>query len=358
MRKTKTKKSRKVKKSKKVEKQTKTKTSPCKCKLSNIDSNNIGIFSCSKIVYDNGNISAKNYNSTSDTMYQIASCSKFITAIVVAKLYELGKLDYDTDINKYLKKWKCPKKGITLKQLLTHTSGSSDRNGYLGMFPQYPLTQDLDLNIKIINGNLYSKPFNITEKKGSKFMYSGAGFQVIQQVLEEITNERLYILMEKYIFTPLNMKNSTGKLLYEGQHNYSLADMDGLYRIHPETSAGGVWMSCNDLLTLALDLMTSYNDNSGKILQQETMKLITKGVVQPDLNKKHIKWGLGMLVVNEDEEGIHRFEHCGHNEGDKMNFYCIPEKKYVNIYMLNYNPKYYYNPKYKVSDKVKQILDI
>ena len=131
-------------KSRKVEKQTKTKTkiSPCKYKLNNSDIKHIGIFSCSKIVYDNGNISAKNYNSTSDTMYQIASCSKFITAIVVAKLYELGKLDYDTDINKYLKKWKCPKKGITLKHLLTHTSGSSDHNGYSGIPPQYPLTQD------------------------------------------------------------------------------------------------------------------------------------------------------------------------------------------------------------------------
>jgi len=353
MRKTKT---IKIRKSKKVEKQTKTKTSPCKCKLSNIDSNNIGIFSCSKIVYDNGNISAKNYNSTSDTMYQIASCSKFITAIVVAKLYELGKLDYDTDINKYLKKWKCPKKGITLKHLLTHTSGSSDRNGYLGMFPQYPLTQDLDLNIKIINGNLFSKPFNITEKKGSKFMYSGAGFQVIQQVLEEITNERLYILMEKYIFTPLNMKNSTGKLLYEGQHNYSLADMDGLYRIHPETSAAGVWMSCNDLLTLSLDLMNSYNDNSGKILQQETMKLITTNYNTGDKSLFQT-WGLG-ISVKEDEEGRKMYGHSGHNEGYKMGFYCIPEKKYVNIYILNYNSKYYYNPKYKVSDKVKQILDI
>ena len=61
-------------------------------------------------------------------MYQIASCSKFITSLVVAKLYELKKLDYDTDINKYLKKWKCPTK-ITLRQLLTHSSGSSDHNG-------------------------------------------------------------------------------------------------------------------------------------------------------------------------------------------------------------------------------------
>ena len=54
-------------------------------------------------------------------MYQIASCSKFITSIVVGKLYELGKLDYDTDITKYLKKWKCPANNITLRTLLNHS---------------------------------------------------------------------------------------------------------------------------------------------------------------------------------------------------------------------------------------------
>jgi CubicO group peptidase (beta-lactamase class C family) len=285
-------------------------------------------------------------------MYQIASVSKFITSIVVAKLYELGKLDYDTDINKYLKKWKCPKKGITLKHLLTHTSGSSDRNGYSGGPAQYQLTQDLDLNIKIINGNFGSKPFNITEKKGSQFMYSGAGFQVIQQVIEEITNERLYESMEKYIFKPLGMKNSTGKLLYEDQHNYSLSDMDGLYRMHPETAAAGVWMSCNDLLTLVIDLMNSYNENSGKILQQETIKLITT-----HYNAEDRIYGLGM-PVNKDKEGRNTFGHNGSNDGYKMNFYCVPEKKYFYVHCFSYNPKYYFNPKYQVFDNIKKLLDL
>ena len=68
-------------------------------------------------------------------MYQIASCSKFITSIVVGKLYELGKLDYDTDITKYLKKWKCPANNITLRTLLNHTSGTNDGLGYLGYEP-------------------------------------------------------------------------------------------------------------------------------------------------------------------------------------------------------------------------------
>ena len=49
-------------------------------------SNNI-IYQVSTIIYDNGTLKNKNYKSTSDTMYQIASCSKFITSLVVAKLY-------------------------------------------------------------------------------------------------------------------------------------------------------------------------------------------------------------------------------------------------------------------------------
>jgi CubicO group peptidase (beta-lactamase class C family) len=321
------------------------KTKKTVCRISDV--NNSVIYRGSSIVYDNGKITRTNYKSTSDTMYQIGSCSKFITAILVAKLYELGKLDYDTDINKYLKKWKCPQKGITLKHLLTHTSGSSDGNGYLGESPQRYLEQNLDFNIKIINGEWsLGTRFNITDKPGKKFMYSGAGFQVIQQVLEEITNERLYKLMEKYLFNPLNMHNSTGKLLYEGEHNYSLADMDGLYRMHLETAAAGVWMSCNDLLTFTLDLMNSYNNNSGKILKKETIQLITKNYNTGD-KKLFEKWSLGMEHV-EDEDGNRKFGHSGGLYGNQMDCYCIPDKNYINIFMINNNPKVNFN-----CDKVK-----
>jgi len=294
------------------------------------------IFNASKLIYNDGKITKKNYKSTSDTMYQIASCSKFITSLIVAKLYELEKIDYDTDINSYLKKWKCPVKGVTLRHLLTHTSGSSDYNGFLGMEPQVKYNQNLKLNMEIINGESYSKPFNITEKIGSKFMYSGAGYQVIQQVIEEITNKRLYQLLKKYIFTPLNMNNSTGKLLYEGEHNYQLADMQGLYRMYPETAAAGIWMSSNDLFTLALDLMNSYNDDTGKILKQKTVKLITYGE-HPEWQKKYENYGLGMFVG--EINGKKLFAHDGGNYAYKMHFHCVPENKYIEILMVNHNPK-------------------
>ena len=320
-------------------------------KLKNINNqfggnkNNI-IFNASKVIYENGKIKNKDYKSTLDTMYQIGSCSKLLTALIVAKLYELKKLDYDTDINKYLKKWKCPVNGITLRHLLTHTSGSSDRNGFMGHEPQYNYKQDLDLNIKIINGESYSKPFNITEKPGTKFMYSGAGFQVIQQIIEEVTGERLYKLMNKYIFEPLNMKNSTGKLLYENQHNYKLADMDGLYRMYPETASAGVWMSCNDLLKLGIDLINGFNKNKSKILKQDTIKLITKE------QKLYKNYGLGMYVGKKNGKKL--FSHSGLNYGYMMNFECVPENNYIELYMICYNSKYFN----KIRKEAKILLNL
>lgn len=297
----------------------------------------VSLYCGHSIEFKKGETKEKKYKSSKDKMYQIASCSKFITSLVVAKLYELNKLDYDTDINKYLKKWKCATKGITLRHLLTHTSGSSDLNGFLGMEPSIKYKQDLQLNIDIITGNSYSKPFNITEKPGKKFMYSGAGFQVIQQVLEEITGERLYKLMQKYVFNPIDMKSSTGRLLYDNKHNYKLADMNGLYRIHPETAAAGVWMSCNDLLLLGKDLINGYNNDESKILKQETIKMITKGE-HPEWEKEDQNYGLGMFV--SQKYGKKLFGHDGANYAYGMDFYCIPENDEISIKMYNYNPKY------------------
>lgn len=306
--------------------------------------NNNKFYKISGIIINDNKIIKKNYKSTSDTMFQIASCSKFITSLIVAKLYELNILDYNVDINKYLKKWKCPNKNITLKHLLTHTSGSSDKNGYLGMDPQIYYKQNLQLNIDIITGNSYSKPFNITEKPEEKFIYSGAGYQVIQQVIEEVTGKRLYKLMEQYIFKPLKMKNSTGKLLYEN-NNYSgntIADMNGFYRIYPETAAAGVWMSCNDLAILAIDLMNGYNDNKSKILKQDTIKMITKEV--------KFNWALGMST--DEIEGNKIFGHDGSNFAYKMKFLCNPTKKYIKILMVNHNPKITKNIRSDATNKI------
>ena len=83
-------------------------------------------------------------------------------------------------------------------------SGVSDIGEPLFITDIYNTLNEVDgvvdtVNVDIIskNGDSYSKPFNITKPIGKEFHYSGAGYQVIQQVLEEITNKRLYQLLEQ-----------------------------------------------------------------------------------------------------------------------------------------------------------------
>lgn len=304
------------------------------------------IIAASGIKIANGKVTRHNYKSASDKPYQIASCSKFITALVVAKLYEQGRLDYNTDINRYLTSWRCPKAGITLKHLLTHTSGSIDRNGFLGRDPQVPTRIGLRFTKYTFNGEGYAVPFNPVNPPGQQYMYSGAGFQVIQQIIEDITQVPLYQLMDQFIFAPLEMKNSTAEILYEGDPKLQDGWMEGLYRMYPETAAAGVWMSANDLATLLVDVMNGYNNNSSKILRQATIRMITK--------REYPQWDRGLGMAVGDDGGTHMFTHGGSNYGFKSKFYVIPEKRTIEIILINSSPKVHDND--AIREKAKKLL--
>ena len=66
---------------------------------------------------------------TPDTVFQAASVSKLLTALLVMRLVEEGRLQLDTDANNYLKTWKVPqneftrKSRVTLRRLLSHSAG-------------------------------------------------------------------------------------------------------------------------------------------------------------------------------------------------------------------------------------------
>lgn len=310
--------------------------------------NNKIFYEVSGIIYDNGNITNKHYDlinnidistNMDSVMFQIASCSKFVTSILVARMFELGKLDYDTDINKYLRSYKCKHDNITLRHLLTHTSGSNDKNGYSGHNQTNKLKLNMKTNTKIIKGKTGSRPFNIINEPGTVYMYSGAGYQVVQQILEDITDKPLFALLNKFIFKPLKMKNSTGKLLYEGKHKYNIANTsDTGYKLHQETASAGIWMSPHDLLKLSLDIMKGYNNNKSKILKQDTILMITKGE-HPEWQDVHHNFGLGMIIDYKNGKKI--FGHNGMNYGFSMDFYCIPDDNYIYIAMNSHNPTFY-----------------
>jgi CubicO group peptidase (beta-lactamase class C family) len=146
---------------------------------------------------------------TTDSIMSVASFSKVVFAYTVMQLVQEGKLDLDKPVYKYLGK-PVPEfreykdlagderyKKITARMLLDHTSG----------FPNWRWIND-------------DKKLNINFEPGSRFAYSGEGIDLLQLVVEAITNKSLEDLQQERVFRPLGMARTSmvWKLRFESDH--------------------------------------------------------------------------------------------------------------------------------------------
>src|SRR5689334_1081880 len=74
------------------------------------------------------------------SLFQVASMSKWFTAMAVMTLVEQGRVDLDAPVSRYVKRWKLPQSefdnnGVTVRRLLSHTTGLTDGLGYRGFPP-------------------------------------------------------------------------------------------------------------------------------------------------------------------------------------------------------------------------------
>jgi CubicO group peptidase (beta-lactamase class C family) len=135
---------------------------------------------------------------TPDTVMPAASMTKAAFAVEVMLLVQKGVLDLDVPIQQYLPK-PLPAyekyadlqgddryKKLTLRMLLSHTSG----------FPNFRWFED-------------DKKLKIHFEPGTRYAYSGEGFQLAQLVVETVTGKSLTPLMEEDLFSPLGMTRTS-----------------------------------------------------------------------------------------------------------------------------------------------------
>ena len=159
---------------------------------------------------------------TNDTLFQVASVSKPVTACAVMQLVEQGKLSLDTDVNEVLpfpvRNPKHPKTPITLKHLLTHTSGIRDNWNLLedtwvknGDFPK-PLGESLAAYLQP-KGEYYSaKKSYYSWAPGGRSQYSNVGVALAAYLAEAKAKVPFETLCQKGIFEPLAMQGSSFRL--------------------------------------------------------------------------------------------------------------------------------------------------
>lgn len=134
-------------------------------------------------------------------IFELASVSKQFTAMIVMMLQERGKLRYDDAISQYVQ---VPYPGITIRHLLTHTSGLPDYQDI--MDKHWDKTKVADNPAIIQYLNRYAPPALF--KPGEKYEYSNTGYVLLASIAEKAAEKDFIELCREWIFTPLQMRDT------------------------------------------------------------------------------------------------------------------------------------------------------
>ena len=283
----------------------------------------VGNFALS--VFDNGNVQDRLFHSEGsqvdqNTIFQVASMSKWISAFGVMKLVEEGKLDLDTPVSKYLTRWQLPESafnnnGVTVRRLLSHTAGLTDELGYSG-FESGELIQPIEASLTKASDadEGISGAVHVGIEPGSEFKYSGGGYTLLQLLVEEVTGQSFAAYMKESIFQPLNMTYSS--YTFQDSSAFRLAEFynsDGTKAEHyryTSLAATSLYTSLSDLETF-FKVFLKGNDNEPigrNVLQPETITTMRK----PHASTMGIDiWGLGTILFAPTNNGDFIIGHDG-----------------------------------------------
>ena len=134
-----------------------------------------------------------------DTIYDLASLTKpLITSLLCARLIELGELTLDSSVSHYLQEFdRTDKQMITIRELLTHTSGLP------AWRPLYVLTEDQPDRAAGAIANL-----DLEYKPGTRVVYSDLGFIALGILLERLMHHSLADMAKREIFEPLKLQQT------------------------------------------------------------------------------------------------------------------------------------------------------
>lgn len=243
-----------------------------------------------------------------DNQFEIMSNTKQITAVLLLKEVEKGKVDLQSPIKKYLpdltQLWA---DSVTVHQLLNHTHGIVDTG----------------------------KP--LVFKPGTDYKYGNLSNNLLGRIIENVS-QKTYRELAESLFQSLKMKNT---FCYSENKKSRLVSGHELekqvFKVVNRTFISEYNLPADGVITTAKDLATwNAKLHQGKILQSKTYKLMTASSVlsQHDVfGEEKMGYGYGIRIV--EDKGITYFGHTGLGDGfASLNIY-VPRKDISIIVLEN-----------------------
>lgn len=310
-------------------------------------------------------------------IYDFASVTKITGPLpALMKLYDEGKLDLDMPFSNYWKPWKHrkDKKGITLRELLTHQSGLQPyivflnevlkkgklKRRFVRTASNKRFSKQAYANI-YINNRFKKKVFRkIKRSKVSDdkiYKYSGLASLIYPQLIENITGESYTTYLQKNFYQPLGCETLGYLPTLKGFNNTIVpTEYDSIFRktltkgwVHDENAAllggvsgnAGLFGTAKDLAILMQMYMQKGTYNGKRYIKETTLNEFTK-IQYPDNNNRR---GLGFdkPLIGNDTLGIKEaypapqvsLESFGHAGFTGTFVWADPENEMVFIFLSN-----------------------
>ena len=263
-----------------------------------------------------------------DTKFRIGSVTKQFTATLILQLVSEGKIRLDGKITDYLPDYrKDTGDKITIHQLLNHTSGIPSYTALPGFFANdsrdpYSVA---DFIKKFASGDLEFEP-------GTKFQYSGEGFEYLRKALEHKFSRSLDDIARQELFQPLGMHDT---------HFFWSDQVDeNRYAVESDPDGHPLPFEKYDAPNAAANLLTTVEDYA-KFL----VCILDGGGLSPQLFalfsspistvKDGINWGLGMQVFPNLPGDEYALVHTGGDNGTKCIAMVLPRSRQGLVLFIN-----------------------
>ncbi|HKE37132.1 MAG TPA: serine hydrolase domain-containing protein [Candidatus Baltobacteraceae bacterium] len=268
----------------------------------------------------------KRLPSNGHTVYNIASTSKQFVAAAIMRLQQQGLLNVNDRLSKYYPQYKYADR-VTLRQLLTHTSGIPDYLDQSGFPPNATAAQQVAAIAKMPPEFL----------PGTRFEYSNSNYVILGLIVEKLTHRSLFDVWRQWFFIPLGMRDSTaGELpwtLSNGAMGYTYKS--GSFVAIPQTVAqygygdGGVDSSAYDLNVWDQALI------AGRVVDEASLRAMTTPPQAPDGEPQPGGYGFGLEVGTLF--GHREWQHGGDNEGFHTGNAVFPDDRFSVAIVSNGN---------------------
>jgi CubicO group peptidase (beta-lactamase class C family) len=263
-----------------------------------------------------------------ETAYEIGSITKQFTATATMMLVEEGKIHLDDPVTEYIRGAPDAWKRITIRNLLTHTSGIAEHT----KIPELEEKRKREfLDPEEVVNVVGAKPLQF--QPGERHVYCNTNYFLLGLIITRVVGSPYSQFMSGRIFTPLGMRSTR---LTDGKGAPDLAQgyrsKGGKADYIRSTSEGGIISTVLDLAKW----ITAYQ--SGRVLKKQTIEQMWTPLTLND--GRRVGYGFGWIVNIDKTTGNTVIEHGGFTHGFSNFLSLLPSEQLAVIVLTNSDKGY------------------